>query len=93
MNFKTYTSIPLSLVLGTAFLGLGLSMPSCPGQQAMQDQIDPDATSPRRLSTKKIQKPRCPAQERSLTHSTQMKAGIMPNHGRRRARSTASSRA
>ena len=28
------------VVLGTAFLGMGMSMPSCPGQQAMQTQID-----------------------------------------------------
>lgn len=28
------------IVLCMAFLGLGLSMPSCPGQQAMQQQID-----------------------------------------------------
>ncbi len=28
------------IVFGAAFLGLGISMPSCPGQQAMQQQID-----------------------------------------------------
>jgi septal ring factor EnvC (AmiA/AmiB activator) len=28
------------LVMGASFLGLGLSMPSCPGQQAMQQQVD-----------------------------------------------------
>ena len=28
------------IVLGCATLGMGLSMPSCPGQQAMQQQID-----------------------------------------------------
>lgn len=36
MNKKLTTSF----VLGAAFLGLGLSVPSCPGQQAMQQQID-----------------------------------------------------
>ena len=30
----------LSGVLALAFTGLGLSMPSCPGQEAMQKQID-----------------------------------------------------
>lgn len=29
-----------ALALTTATLGLGVSMPSCPGQQAMQQQID-----------------------------------------------------
>src|SRR5687767_11205781 len=28
------------VILGCAFLGLGLSMPSCPGQQGLQQQID-----------------------------------------------------
>ena len=28
------------VVILTAFVGLGMSMPSCPGQQAMQQQID-----------------------------------------------------
>ncbi|MGZ6310516.1 MAG: hypothetical protein ACXWOH_07785 [Bdellovibrionota bacterium] len=29
-----------AIVLTTAFLGMGIAMPSCPGQQAMQQQID-----------------------------------------------------
>lgn len=28
------------VVTGAAFLGMGVAMPSCPGQQAMQQQID-----------------------------------------------------
>ena len=28
------------LVFGASFVGMGMSMPSCPGQQAMQQQID-----------------------------------------------------
>jgi peptidoglycan hydrolase CwlO-like protein len=28
------------VLLASAFVGLGMSMPSCPGQQAMQQQID-----------------------------------------------------
>lgn len=28
------------VVLFAAFIGMGMSMPSCPGQQAMQQQID-----------------------------------------------------
>lgn len=28
------------LALGAAVVGMGISMPSCPGQQAMQQQID-----------------------------------------------------
>jgi septal ring factor EnvC (AmiA/AmiB activator) len=27
-------------LMGAAFLGLGIAMPSCPGQQAMQQQLD-----------------------------------------------------
>ena len=30
----------LSMTLATGFLAMGMSMPSCPGQQAMQQQID-----------------------------------------------------
>lgn len=36
MNKKLF----LWITLGTAFAGMGISMPSCPGQQAMQQQID-----------------------------------------------------
>src|SRR4051812_9486242 len=28
------------MLIGAAFLGLGIAMPGCPGQQAMQQQID-----------------------------------------------------
>jgi peptidoglycan hydrolase CwlO-like protein len=42
------------VVFAVAFSGLGLSMPSCPGQQAMQQQIDALQTSNADL-TKKIQ--------------------------------------
>lgn len=34
LNTKFY------FILFAAFLGMGMSMPSCPGQQAMQQQID-----------------------------------------------------
>ena len=34
------TNAKFYLVLFAAFLGMGMSMPSCPGQQAMQEQID-----------------------------------------------------
>lgn len=34
MNKKFY------VVLFAAFLGMGMSMPSCPGQQALQEQVD-----------------------------------------------------
>jgi peptidoglycan hydrolase CwlO-like protein len=30
----------LVVILVSAFIGMGMSMPSCPGQQAMQQQID-----------------------------------------------------
>lgn len=36
MNKKLTTGF----MLATAVLGMGLSMPNCPGQQAMQQQID-----------------------------------------------------
>jgi septal ring factor EnvC (AmiA/AmiB activator) len=42
------------LVFLTAFCGMGISMPSCPGQQAMQQQIDALQTSNADL-TKKVQ--------------------------------------
>lgn len=42
------------IVFSTAFLGMGLSMPSCPGQQAMQQQIDALQTANAEMS-KKIQ--------------------------------------
>ena len=32
-----------SLVLATSFLAMAMTMPSCPGQQAMQQQIDAGA--------------------------------------------------
>lgn len=31
------------LAFGSAFIGMGIAMPSCPGQQAMQQQIDADS--------------------------------------------------
>lgn len=34
------SNITYYVVLGAAFLGMGMSMPSCPGQQAMQQQVD-----------------------------------------------------
>ena len=33
------------LVMGTALMGMGVAMPNCPGQQAMQQQIDSLQTS------------------------------------------------
>jgi septal ring factor EnvC (AmiA/AmiB activator) len=42
------------LVFSGAFLGMGISMPSCPGQQAMQQQIDSLQASNTDLS-KKVQ--------------------------------------
>ena len=33
------------VIVATAFIGLGMSMPSCPGQQAMQQQIEALQTS------------------------------------------------
>lgn len=42
------------LAMATAMFGLGLSMPSCPGQQALQDQIDNLKTS-QDLMNKKVQ--------------------------------------
>src|SRR4051812_23085294 len=41
-------------VFAAAFLGMGIAMPSCPGQQAMQQQIDALQTSNTDL-TKKVQ--------------------------------------
>ena len=40
--------------LGAAMLGMGLSMPSCPGQQAMQEQLETLKTG-QADSNKKIQ--------------------------------------
>jgi septal ring factor EnvC (AmiA/AmiB activator) len=34
------SNIVYYVALGAAFLGMGMSMPSCPGQQAMQEQVD-----------------------------------------------------
>lgn len=42
------------VLLASAFVGLGMSMPSCPGQQAMQQQIDTLTTSNTGL-TKQVQ--------------------------------------
>src|SRR5688572_12627092 len=42
------------LLVGAACMGLGISMPSCPGQQAMQQQIDSLQTTNMDLS-KKVQ--------------------------------------
>jgi septal ring factor EnvC (AmiA/AmiB activator) len=42
----------LSLALASAFLLMGFSMPSCPGQQAMQQQVDAVASSSAELSRK-----------------------------------------
>ncbi|MBI3535537.1 MAG: hypothetical protein HY072_08665 [Deltaproteobacteria bacterium] len=51
VDFKTEFKKPVSsarnllkkmkwLVFGAAFIGLGISMPSCPGQQALQQQVE-----------------------------------------------------
>ena len=42
------------VILASAFLGMGMSMPSCPGQQAMQQQVDSLKTSNADL-TKQVQ--------------------------------------
>jgi septal ring factor EnvC (AmiA/AmiB activator) len=42
------------LAFSAAFLGMGFAMPSCPGQQAMQQQIDALTTTNAAL-TKKVQ--------------------------------------
>jgi septal ring factor EnvC (AmiA/AmiB activator) len=42
------------IVIGAAFSGMGIAMPSCPGQQAMQQQLDTLQTSNAEL-TKKVQ--------------------------------------
>ena len=44
-----------ALVTAGAFLGMGIAMPSCPGQQAMQQQIDTLQTKTIEL-TQKISK-------------------------------------
>lgn len=43
-----------TVALGAALLGLGMSMPSCPGEKAMQQQLDSLQTSHADL-TKKVQ--------------------------------------
>jgi septal ring factor EnvC (AmiA/AmiB activator) len=48
MNKKFY------VILFAAFIGMGMSMPSCPGQQAMQQQIDTLTTQNADL-TKRVQ--------------------------------------
>src|SRR4051812_3321025 len=42
------------IIMGTAFIGMGMGMPSCPGQQAMQQQLDSLQTANSDL-TKKVQ--------------------------------------
>ncbi|MEN9722360.1 MAG: hypothetical protein RJB38_346 [Pseudomonadota bacterium] len=39
-------------IVGIAFLTMGLSMPSCPGQQAMQQQIDALSSSEKAMTNK-----------------------------------------
>ncbi len=45
MKSKRFLAPLLGPLLGTSFLMMGLSMPSCPGQQAMQQQLDALKTS------------------------------------------------
>lgn len=51
---KKKSSNRFYVILIAAFLGMGMSMPSCPGQQAMQQQIDTLTTQNADL-TKKLQ--------------------------------------
>ena len=51
LSAQTYRPWILGL---TALLGMGITMPSCPGQQAMQQQIDNLQTANQDLS-KKVQ--------------------------------------
>lgn len=53
------------LVFGAAIIGMGMSLPSCPGQQAMQQQLDTLQTTQAELQ-KKIQ-----AQEAQIKTITQ----------------------
>lgn len=53
------------LVFGAATIGMGMSLPSCPGQQAMQQQLDTLQTAQAELQ-KKIQ-----AQEAQIKTITQ----------------------
>lgn len=39
-TFRMMSKKFVAPVIGASFLMLGLSMPSCPGQQAMQQQVD-----------------------------------------------------
>lgn len=39
-NTRNPKSLGFAIVAVTGFIGLGMAMPSCPGQQAMQQQID-----------------------------------------------------
>ena len=44
-HMKKNSLVRPSVILVAAFLGMGMSMPSCPGQQAMQQQIDTATTN------------------------------------------------
>jgi septal ring factor EnvC (AmiA/AmiB activator) len=43
-----------AVIMVAAFIGMGMSMPSCPGQQALQQQVDTLTTSNAELS-KRVQ--------------------------------------
>lgn len=47
-------SLKISMIAATAVLTMGLSVPSCPGQQAMQQQIDSIQTKEAE-NTRKVQ--------------------------------------
>lgn len=48
---KTGTFFKIAPLVGTAFLTMAVTMPSCPGQQAMQQQIDTLQSTVTRLNT------------------------------------------
>ena len=49
---KNRNALRLSLVVALAALGMGITMPSCPGQEAMQQQIDALQTKNAELTRK-----------------------------------------